>query len=232
MFQSCLILTIFSFSILFGQINSKPNDIPADSTLDLLNLEPDSINYKPDYQMYQSHGWFPTPIPDYYGISFGVYSGGVYDVAKGVVSKSFLPTKVAFTGSTEVGRIIMKAAADTNLKKVTLELGGKSPNIFFADSDFESAVEGALFGCFVNQGEVCSAGSRILVQKPIYDKFVDAMAEKAKTAGTGARALRMIVENMLLDLMFTVPSDPSIREIIIDKDCILENKHPAIKRAS
>ncbi|MFN8674605.1 MAG: aldehyde dehydrogenase family protein [Candidatus Sericytochromatia bacterium] len=94
--------------------------------------------------------------------------------------------KVAFTGSTEVGRLIMKAAADTNLKKVTLELGGKSPNIFFADSDFENAVEGALFGCFVNQGEVCSAGSRILVQKSIYDKFVDAMVAKAKTIKVGS----------------------------------------------
>jgi betaine-aldehyde dehydrogenase len=73
----------------------------------------------------------------------------------------------------------MRAAADSNLKKVTLELGGKSPNIFFADSDFEAAVEGALFGCFINQGEVCSAGSRILVQNSIYDRFVDAMVEKA-----------------------------------------------------
>lgn len=93
--------------------------------------------------------------------------------------------KVAFTGSTEVGRQIMSAAAKTNLKKVTLELGGKSPNIFFADSDFEAAVEGALFGCFVNQGEVCSAGSRILVQNKIYDRFVDAMVEKAKTIKVG-----------------------------------------------
>lgn len=93
--------------------------------------------------------------------------------------------KVAFTGSTEVGRLIMKAAADSNLKKVTLELGGKSPNIFFADSDFEAAVEGALFGCFVNQGEVCSAGSRILVQRPIYEKFVEAMVAKTKTIKVG-----------------------------------------------
>lgn len=93
--------------------------------------------------------------------------------------------KVAFTGSTEVGRLIMKSAADSNLKKVTLELGGKSPNIFFADSDFEAAVEGALFGCFVNQGEVCSAGSRILVQKPIYEKFVEAMIAKTKTIKVG-----------------------------------------------
>ena len=94
--------------------------------------------------------------------------------------------KIAFTGSPEVGRLIMKGAAGT-LKKISLELGGKSPNIFFADSDFEAAVDGALFGVFINQGEVCSAGSRILVQRPIYSKFVDAMTEKAKkiTVGPG-----------------------------------------------
>src|SRR5499427_405541 len=75
------------------------------------------------------------------------------------------------------GRVIMRGAAGT-LKKISLELGGKSPNIFFADSDFEAAVDGALFGIFINQGEVCSAGSRILVQRPIYKKFVDAMARR------------------------------------------------------
>ena len=78
----------------------------------------------------------------------------------------------------------MKEAADT-VKRVTLELGGKSPNIFFADADFEAAIDGALFGVFINQGEVCSAGSRILVQKSIYNKFVEAMAEKAKKIRLG-----------------------------------------------
>jgi betaine-aldehyde dehydrogenase len=92
--------------------------------------------------------------------------------------------KIAFTGSMEVGRIIMRSAADT-LKKVSLELGGKSPNIFFADADFEAAVDGALFGVFVNQGEVCSAGSRVLIQRPIYKKMLDAMVEKAKTIKLG-----------------------------------------------
>ena len=93
--------------------------------------------------------------------------------------------KIAFTGSAAVGKIIVKQAADT-VKRVTLELGGKSPNIFFADADFEAAIDGALFGVFINQGEVCSAGSRILVQKPIYKKFVDAMTEKAKKIKLGA----------------------------------------------
>jgi betaine-aldehyde dehydrogenase len=92
--------------------------------------------------------------------------------------------KIAFTGSAAVGKIIVKSAADT-LKRVTLELGGKSPNVFFADADWEAAVDGALFGVFINQGEVCSAGSRILVEKKIYSKFVDAMTEKAKRIKLG-----------------------------------------------
>jgi betaine-aldehyde dehydrogenase len=93
--------------------------------------------------------------------------------------------KIAFTGSVEVGKSIMRGAADS-LKKISLELGGKSPNIFFADSDFEVAVEGALFGVFFNQGEVCSAGSRILVERAIYDRFVEAIVEKAKAIKVGA----------------------------------------------
>ncbi len=93
--------------------------------------------------------------------------------------------KVAFTGSAAVGKIILRTAAES-IKRVTLELGGKSPNIFFADADFEAALDGALFGVFINQGEVCSAGSRILVEKPIYSKFVEALAEKTKTIKLGA----------------------------------------------
>src|ERR1700761_474681 len=92
--------------------------------------------------------------------------------------------KIAFTGSATTGKLIMKSAADT-LKRVTLELGGKSPNIFFADADFDAAIDGALFGVFINQGEVCSAGSRVLVQKSIYSKFVEAMTEKARTIKLG-----------------------------------------------
>ena len=101
--------------------------------------------------------------------------------------------KVAFTGSAEVGKSIMRSAADT-LKKISLELGGKSPNILFADADFEASVDGALFGLFFNQGEVCSAGSRILVERGIYKKVLDAMVEKAKTITLGnglARGTKM-----------------------------------------
>ncbi len=92
--------------------------------------------------------------------------------------------KIAFTGSAEVGKLIARAATAT-LKRVSLELGGKSPNIFFADADWEASVDGALFGVFINQGEVCSAGSRILVEKKIYSKFVEAMSEKAKKIKLG-----------------------------------------------
>ncbi len=93
--------------------------------------------------------------------------------------------KIAFTGSTRTGRAILRAAADGNLKRVTLELGGKSPNIFFADAGWEAAVEGAVFGVFVNQGEVCSAGSRVLVEKKIHARFVEAMVEKARSIRLG-----------------------------------------------
>ena len=78
----------------------------------------------------------------------------------------------------------MREAAET-VKRVTLELGGKSPNIFFADADFEAAIDGALFGVFVNQGEVCSAGSRVLVERSIYKRFVEAMVEKSRAIKLG-----------------------------------------------
>jgi acyl-CoA reductase-like NAD-dependent aldehyde dehydrogenase len=85
---------------------------------------------------------------------------------------------IAFTGSTEVGKIVMKAAADT-VKKVSLELGGKSPNVVFADADLKAAVRGASTGIYYGKGEVCAAGSRILVERPIYDAFLDAFQQRA-----------------------------------------------------
>ncbi len=88
-----------------------------------------------------------------------------------------LVDKVAFTGGTASGKKVMKSAADT-IKKVSLELGGKNPNIVFQDADFEAAVDGALFAAFANQGEVCSAGSRLLVERSIKDKLVTAMLKK------------------------------------------------------
>ena len=85
---------------------------------------------------------------------------------------------ISFTGSTEVGRIIAREAANT-LKKVSLELGGKSPNIVFADADVKAAIRGATTGIFYGKGEVCAAGSRIFVERSIYDEFVEQFAERA-----------------------------------------------------
>ena len=93
--------------------------------------------------------------------------------------------KVAFTGSTEVGHLIMEAAAKTNLKRVTLELGGKSPNIVFADADMDQAIEGAHFALFFNQGQCCCAGSRLFVEEKIYDEFVDRSTARAKKRKVG-----------------------------------------------
>ncbi|VDO98486.1 unnamed protein product [Heligmosomoides polygyrus] len=89
--------------------------------------------------------------------------------------------KIAFTGSTEIGRIVMRAAAESNIKKITLELGGKSPNIIFADADLDLAVGQANHGLFFNQGQCCCAGSRVFVEGKVYDEFVErskALAEK------------------------------------------------------
>lgn len=91
---------------------------------------------------------------------------------------------IAFTGSTEVGKIVMRGAADT-LKKVSLELGGKSPNIVLADADVKAAVRGATTGIFYGKGEVCAAGSRILVERSIYDDFVNEFAKRAENMTVG-----------------------------------------------
>jgi aldehyde dehydrogenase (NAD+) len=87
--------------------------------------------------------------------------------------------KIAFTGSTAVGKEIMRSAADT-LKRVTLELGGKSPNIVFADSDIDSAVKGAINGIFYGKGEVCNAGSRLFVESKVQDEFLEKLIGRAK----------------------------------------------------
>jgi aldehyde dehydrogenase (NAD+) len=93
--------------------------------------------------------------------------------------------KVAFTGSTEVGHLIMEAAAKSNLKRVTLELGGKSPNIIFADANMDAAIEGTHFGLFFNQGQCCCAGSRVFVEEKCYDEFVAKMVERTKKRVVG-----------------------------------------------
>lgn len=91
---------------------------------------------------------------------------------------------ITFTGSTQVGQSIMRAAAG-NVKKIGLELGGKSPNVIFADADLDGAVEWAMIGIFLNQGEVCSAGSRIIIEESIKDEFVRRLVKKANAITIG-----------------------------------------------
>lgn len=111
--------------------------------------------------------------------------------------------KVAFTGSTEVsqpssffcaictsvalqvGHLVMEAAAKSNLKRVTLELGGKSPNIVFSDADIDHAIEQSHFALFFNQGQCCCAGSRLFVEGKIYDQFVERSVQRAKKRTVG-----------------------------------------------
>merc|ERR1719376_1492992 len=108
---------------------------------------------------------------------FGPTAGGAIANHSGI-------DKVAFTGSTEVGKIIQKSAAG-NLKRVTLELGGKSPNIILKDCDMAAAVEAAHFGLFFNMGQCCCAGSRIMVEAEVYDEFVERSVERAKNRTIG-----------------------------------------------
>ncbi|KAL8652564.1 MAG: hypothetical protein Q9210_002608 [Variospora velana] len=105
---------------------------------------------------------------------------GFGKIAGAALSAHMDVDKIAFTGSTVVGRQVMKAAAGSNLKKVTLELGGKSPNIVFKDADIDNAISWVNFGIFFNHGQCCCAGSRIYVQEDIYDKFVEKFKERAE----------------------------------------------------
>lgn len=93
--------------------------------------------------------------------------------------------KVAFTGEHTTGRLIMEAAARSNLKRVSLELGGKSPNIIFADADLDAAVEGAHFGLFFNQGQCCCAGSRLFVEEKVHDEVVARLVNRSRKARMG-----------------------------------------------
>ena len=116
---------------------------------------------------------------------------GVFNVVPGVGGKAGVAlvehpdvAKIAFTGSTVVGRSVMRASAGT-IKRVSLELGGKSPSIVFGDADLDRAVSGALFGIYLAQGQVCSAGSRILVERSIYDEFVERFVARASEIRIG-----------------------------------------------
>jgi aldehyde dehydrogenase (NAD+) len=115
--------------------------------------------------------------------AFNVVTGGGSTAGAALVRHPDVD-KISFTGSTEVGRQIMKTAAETN-KRVTLELGGKSPNIIFADADLKAAVRGAQTGIFYGKGEVCAAGSRLLVEQSVHQQIVEQLAEGAKRMTPG-----------------------------------------------
>ena len=93
--------------------------------------------------------------------------------------------KISFTGSVRTARALLKASADSNLKRLSLELGGKSPNIVFADANLDAAITSAFKAIFNNKGEVCSAGSRLLLEAPIHDEFVDRLVDRAKKMRVG-----------------------------------------------
>ncbi|KAK2752881.1 aldehyde dehydrogenase (NAD(P)(+)) ald5 [Arachnomyces sp. PD_36] len=136
-----------------------------------------------------------TPLSALYAaklIKEAGFPAGVINVISGfgrsagaAISSHMDIDKVAFTGSTLVGRQILQAAAKSNLKKVTLELGGKSPNIVFKDADIENAISWVNFGIYFNHGQCCCAGSRILVQEDIYDKFLESFKARAQKNKVG-----------------------------------------------
>lgn len=101
------------------------------------------------------------------------------------IAESVLVDKVAFTGSVKTGKLIAECAARSNLKKVTLELGGKSPMVVFRDFDVDTAVDYALFAIYCNAGQVCSAGSRFIVEDSIHDEFVKKLIERSKKIKVG-----------------------------------------------
>jgi betaine-aldehyde dehydrogenase len=109
---------------------------------------------------------------------------GAGPVVGAALAESMLVDKIAFTGSVAAGQSIMRAAAG-NVKKISLELGGKSPNIVFADADFQTAIDYALFGIYANAGQVCSAGSRLVLQRELADRFLPELARRAQAISVG-----------------------------------------------
>jgi len=120
------------------------------------------------------------------GVPPGVYNvvtGGGGEVGAALAEHPGVD-KIAFTGSTEVGQTVMRSAIGT-VKKVSMELGGKSPNIVFADADLDQAVRGAYWGIFLNSGQACQAGSRLLVQREVHEEFVARLADLARSSRIG-----------------------------------------------
>jgi acyl-CoA reductase-like NAD-dependent aldehyde dehydrogenase len=110
---------------------------------------------------------------------------GLGDAAGEAIARHPDVDKVSFTGSIRTARRLLRASAETNLKKLTLELGGKSPQLVFADADFERAVNACFWGIFGNKGETCNAGSRVVVQAKAHDAFVEALAARARKMRVG-----------------------------------------------
>lgn len=110
---------------------------------------------------------------------------GLGDPAGEAIARHPDVDKVSFTGSIRTARRLLAASGETNLKKLTLELGGKSPQIVFADADRERAVDACFWGVFANKGEICNAGSRVLVEAKVYDRFVAELAERARRMVVG-----------------------------------------------
>jgi aldehyde dehydrogenase (NAD+) len=121
------------------------------------------------------------------GIPAGVFNviTGYGPTAGDTLARHMDVDKISFTGSIQTGRALMKASAESNLKRVSLELGGKNPNIIFPDCDMDAAIASAFSGIFANKGEVCSAGSRLLVHQDIHDKFVERLTERARKMKVG-----------------------------------------------
>ncbi|MSR29937.1 MAG: aldehyde dehydrogenase family protein [Gemmataceae bacterium] len=121
------------------------------------------------------------------GIPEGVVNivPGFGPTAGAAISSHMDIDKVAFTGEGKTGQLVMESAAKSNLKRVSLELGGKSPNVVFADADIDAAVNGAYFGLFFNQGQCCCAGSRLFVEEKIHDAFVEKLVARAKIQQVG-----------------------------------------------
>lgn len=115
--------------------------------------------------------------------------------------------KVAFTGSTAIGRKIMEAAANSNLKRVSLELGGKSPNVIFADADMKSAIRGAQWGVFSNAGQECVAGSRLFVEKSVYEEVIEGLTNNVE---------KMVVDHGFAEKVHVGPviSDTQLKRIM------------------
>ncbi|MFI5348319.1 MAG: aldehyde dehydrogenase family protein [Elusimicrobiota bacterium] len=144
-----------------------------------------AVVLKPAEQTPLSALWFAELLLEA-GVPPGVVNvvPGFGPTAGGAIAKHMGIDKVTFTGSTEVGREVVKASAG-NMKRISMELGGKSPNIVFADADLDAAAKGIFMGIFYNQGQCCSAGSRVFIERSAYDKMVAALADRAKTVRQG-----------------------------------------------